>query len=67
MTFATSGLYAIVSFKDYLVNVWRYTTEEAAQLASGFNEEKFRKLQSELQTKKAPNKPLSSSGESVDT
>jgi len=47
--------------------VWRYTTEEAAQLASGFNEEKFRKLQSELQTKKAPNKPLSSSGESVDT
>jgi hypothetical protein len=67
MTFATSGLYAVVTFKDYLVNVWRYTVEEAEQLASGFDEAKFRKLQQELQIKKAPNKPVSSAGGGPDT
>lgn len=49
-TFASAGLYTVMDFKDYLVNVWKYDEQNAEKLSNGFDATKFEKL-AKTQTK----------------
>jgi len=66
-TYAGNSLYTVMPFKDYLMNVWRYSVELAEQMSSGFDEEKFKKLKKEMTEKKGIQTPKDGKNETPDT
>ncbi|MBM3120076.1 MAG: DUF1073 domain-containing protein [Chloroflexi bacterium] len=66
-TYAGNSLYTVMPFRDYLINVWRYSIELAEQMSNGFDEAKFKKLKQELTEKKGIQTPKDGKNETPDT
>lgn len=66
-TYATNGLYEVIPFTDYLVNIWKYDVTLAETVSKGFSKEKFEALQASLTKTKGIQKPSNTLGETEDT
>jgi len=66
-TYATASLYLVMPFKEYLMNIWRYTVEQANIMSKGFDAKAFEKIKAAQNEPKQVKTPANTKGETEDT